>query len=519
MESKIVSKNYKDMEKSPHKNLYLLLLSVLVGLVAGLVASLYRLSLEYAEGFGLSIYHFLAGHLIYLPLLLLAILILSAIISFLMTRYPMSSGSGIPQVKGQLLGYFKQNWFTTAFSKFIAGSLAMLGGLSLGREGPSVQLGAAMGEMVAGRWAKTERHRRLLIASGASAGLSAAFNAPLSGLMFTLEEVFKYFSPLILLTSLASAMAADFVSRLIFSGEAVFHFNILGAIPLQDYWLLVLLGLILGLFGAFYNRVLLASQSLMNKIHWPYLRVLLSFLVVASTALVFPMVVGSGHRLMDQLSLGLGIGFLALIFVLKFLISMVSYASGIPGGIFFPLLVLGASLGSIFASLAISSLHLPAYLFANFVILAMAGTFTAIVRAPLTGILLLVEMTGSFNHLLPLAFVSLIAYVMADLLKSQPIYDSLLSRMIASQEEDARVADGQMMFETILEFGAIADQKRIAELSLPEGCLIVGLHRSGRDIIPQGSSQLQAGDYLTFLIKKEDEVASRRAIRQIFTAH
>ncbi|MGV7377651.1 chloride channel protein, partial [Mycobacterium kansasii] len=80
--------------------------------------------------------------------------------------YPMSSGSGIPQVKGQLQGYFKNNWFTTAFAKFIAGTLAMFAGLSLGREGPSVQLGASMGQMVSSRLAETERHKRILIASG-----------------------------------------------------------------------------------------------------------------------------------------------------------------------------------------------------------------------------------------------------------------------------------------------------------------------------------------------------------------
>ena len=199
----------------------------------------------------------------------------------------------------------------------------------------------------------------------------------------------------------------------------------------------------------------------------------------------------------------------------KYLISMVSYASGVPGGIFFPLLVLGASLGAVFATIVISLFHLPSHLFANLVILAMAGTFTAIVRAPMTGILLLVEMTGSFDHLLPLALVSLIAYVVADLLQSEPIYDSLLDNMLKEKEIDVDDSDKQMMFETIVQFDSVADRKKLSEIHLPEGCLLVSVHRSGKDIIPHGNTELQAGDYLTFLIRREDEVIAREQLRQV----
>lgn len=505
----------KDLEKSPNKNLYLLLLSVLVGLTAGFLASLYRLALEKAENLGRELYHLVTLHLGAIPLLMIALIALAAIVSLLMKKFPMSAGSGIPQVKGQLQGYFKNNWLTTAFAKFIAGTLAMFAGLSLGREGPSIQLGASMGQMVSGRLAQTERHKRILIASGASAGLSAAFNAPLSGVMFTLEEVFKYFSPLILLTSMTAAMVADVVSRLIFGEGAVFHFQITGSIALSDYWLLLILGVILGLFGAFYNWTLLSSQNLMKKIRVPFIRVLISFFAAGLMALIFPLVIGSGHVLMDSFSLGMGLGLLCLILIAKYFISMISYASGVPGGIFFPLLVLGASLGAVYATIVLTIFHLPNDWFANFVILSMAGTFTAIVRAPMTGILLLVEMTGSFDHLLPLALVSLVAYVVADLLGAEPIYDSLLERMLSERKKEKSDPEGQMMFETIVPFGAAVTHQRLEQLALPEGVLLVSIHRSGKDIIPRGKTELQAGDYLTFLIKREDEVIVREQVREL----
>lgn len=194
----------------------------------------------------------------------------------------------------------------------------MLGGLSLGREGPSVQLGASMGQMVGEKLAQTERHRRILIASGASAGLAAAFNAPLSGVMFTLEEVFKYFSPLILLTCMTSAVISDAVSQLFFGSGSVFHFIVKGSIALQDYWLIILLGIILGLFGAVYNKTLLWGQKWMKKIPRVYVRVLISFIAAGVLAFTFPLVIGSGHTLMDQLSFGWGLGLLSLIFLGKF---------------------------------------------------------------------------------------------------------------------------------------------------------------------------------------------------------
>ena len=506
---------FRDIETSSNKNLYLIALSVVVGVIAGFLASLYRFALEKAEWIGRFSYGKVAQHPLLLFGVIPVVLGLVLIITFLMKKFPMSSGSGIPQVKGQLQGAFQSNWLTTAFAKFIAGTLAMLGGLSLGREGPSVQLGASMGQMIGEKMAQTERHRRILIASGASAGLSAAFNAPLSGVMFTLEEVFKYFSPLILLTCMTSAIVADAISQLIFGTSAVFHFVVKGTIALQDYWLLIVLGILLGIFGALYNRTLLAGQKWMKQIPNVSVRVLISFASAGMMAIFFPLVIGSGHTLMDRLTFGWSLGFLCLIFLAKFFISMISYVSGIPGGIFFPLLVLGASLGAIFATLAISTFHLPEIWFANFVILAMAGTFTAIVRAPMTGILLLVEMTGSFSHLLPLALVSLVAYVVADLLKSEPIYDSLLQKMLSEQDDEKSEETGQLMMEAIVQFDSKAENKTLSKLPLPKDCLVVSIHRAGKELIPNGETELLAGDYVTVMMSRKTEQKTRVQIQKL----
>lgn len=509
---------FKDLNQSSNKNIDLIFLSLLVGLLAGLLASFYRLALSLAERLGLAFYLYIRHHLVYLPFLIVALILLSFSVNALMKRFPIASGSGIPQVKGQLLGYFKPHWFSTAWAKFIGGTLAMFVGLSLGREGPSIQLGAAMGQAVGQNFAHSQRQQRLLIASGASAGLSAAFNAPLSGVMFTLEEVFKYFSPLILLTCMTSAIVADAVSRVIFGSASIFDFDIVMSVPLSDYWMLLVLGCIMGIFGALYNFTLLRGQQLIKgKIQSPFLRILLSFMASAVVALFFPLISGSGHKLIDQLTLSWGLAFLCLVFLSKFFISVVSYLSGVPGGIFFPLLVLGASLGSIFATVFIPLFHMPTALFPNFIILSMAATFTAIVRAPMTGILLLVEMTGSFAHLLPLAFVSLISYLVAELLNAEPIYHSLLTNLLSTASKIPSEDVGQIMIEALVQFDSEADHQAVQNLNLPQDSLLISIQRNGEKIIPRGDTCLQAGDIATLLTTQAQETKVRKKIRHLFT--
>lgn len=199
------------------------------------------------------------------------------------------------------------------------------------------------------------------------------------------------------------------------------------------------------------------------------------------------------------------------------MISLISYASGVPGGIFFPLLVLGASLGSIFATTVIPLLHLSPNLFPNFIILAMAATFTAIVRAPMTGILLLVEMTGSFDHLLPLAFVSLISYLVAELLHSEPIYHSLLHNLLTVDSEIATEKEGHIMIEALVQFDSEADNQPVQNLHLPKDSLLIAIQRNGEKIIPRGDTLLHAGDVATFLTTQAQEVSVRQKIKHLFT--
>ncbi len=477
-----IRNNYQSVVQAPSKQLPIVFKSILIGVVSAAIVIMYRLLLTQADGLR-SLLVFIKGDILKTAGYLIGLFFLALLTFWLLKKYPMIGGSGIPQVKGQIRGLIRVPWLSTLIAKFIGGMITGFAGLSLGREGPSIQLGASSAHGLADRLSATRTERKILIASGAAAGLAAAFNAPLAGVIFVFEEIFRYISPLILLSSVSAAVVADFLSKLVFGFEPVFAFTVTSQLPLMSYWLLLILGLTAGFAGAFYNFAIIGTIRLYSKLTGRYslLKILIPFALAGVLGLIFPVVLGGGHAIIEKLSLDSPFIWLVLVLIIKFIFSTISFSSGAPGGIFFPLLILGALLGAVFAKAASLVLGLDPLLMDYFMILAMAGFFTAIVRAPITGVILLTEMTGSFSHMLPLTLVSVTAYVSAELLKSEPIYDSLLHNLTAGKVQNRPDRDlyRKITVEQVVHHGSIIENKTIGELGLPEGCLIIALRRHG----------------------------------------
>lgn len=406
---------------------------VLVGLVGGLVVLLYRVALTFAGEWMTQILSYIKGNPIRCVGWFLILAGLAWIVGKLVKWEPMISGSGIPQVEGEVAGRLSQNWKRVLPAKFLGGFLCMLGGLSLGREGPSIQLGAMAGQGISRVLGRSRREEKFLMTCGASAGLSGAFHAPLAGMMFAVEEIHKEFSIPILLPVMTASVTSDYIVSHILGLDPVFRFQITEYLPQNYYWLLILLGILVGAGGVFYNWGMLKAQELYRKI--PFFketgRLLIAFLTAGVLGLVMPSVLGSGGNLIVSLTeRKMLLGMVVVTLIVKFLFSAVSFGSGAPGGIFFPLLILGALIGAVFAMTGVQWFGLDPVYINNFVLLGMTGFFTAIVRAPLTGIILLFEMTGSISQMLSLSVVSVTAYIVATLMRSEPIYDSLLKRIL-----------------------------------------------------------------------------------------
>ncbi len=501
------------------RNVKIILISALIGVLAGLVTVFYRYALTWAEEISFAVYAFVRANLLFVPLLFMGLALLGYGIGALTRKYPLISGSGIPQLKAQMTGYIEGSWCSTLLAKLLGGSAAIVAGLSLGREGPSIQLGACVAEGVANKMTTDTAEKRIYLATGASAGLAAAFNAPLAGVMFALEEVFKYFSPMVLLSTMVAAVFADFVSMLFFGMESVFDFSVTQMIPIQYYWIFLLLGLLLGVSGVIYNTCLVKSQAIYRTLSTKLdsrIVPVIPFMVAGVLGLTFPVVLCGGHSLIEELDIGASVLFLLVALLLKFLFSMVSFGSGAPGGIFFPLLVLGSTIGAIFAKIAIPALGMDEALFYNFIIIAMAGYFAAIVRAPLTGIILMIEMTGSLSQLLPLIVTSAVAYIVAEELKNKPIYESLLENLLRKRGIHTHPKKQiKILLETVVQYGAQVEGKALKDIALSEKCLIVSIKRGEHDITPNGQTVLKAGDYISALTGLEYEQVVRTELEEI----
>ena len=485
--------------------------SALIGIVAGLVTVMYRYALTMAEGISETMYSFMRNNGAWIPVLFIGLALLAYCVGWLTQKYSLISGSGIPQLKAQITGYIKGSWLGTLIAKFVGGTLSILGGLSLGREGPSIQLGACVADGLGGKLTTSLSERRMYLASGASAGLASAFNAPLAGIVFSLEEIFKYFSSKVLLSTMIAAISADVVSKLFFGTEHVFHFNLEKSIPIKYYALFIVLGIILGLSGVIYNVCLDKTQKLFQKCKAipARFKLFIPFFLAGILGLTFPVVLGGGHALMSDLSMQTSLLFLVAAFMVKFLFSMISFGSGAAGGIFFPMLVLGSALGAIFAKIIIPFFGLDEVLFYNFIIIAMAGYFTAIVRAPLTGIILMIEMTGTLDQLLPLIITSAIAYITAETLKNKPVYETLFENLLQKRGiHKEELNREKILIETVVHMGSSIDNKAIKDINVHEKCLIVSVMRGDHDITPNGNTVIKAGDCLTVLtsVKYETEI-------------
>lgn len=353
--------------------------------------------------------------------------------AWLVERFaPEASGSGIPHLKAVLRDRRGFCWLRVLAVKFLSGLIGIGGGLALGREGPTVQMGGAVAEGLATGLSSGPEERRALIAAGGGAGLAAAFNAPLSGLMFVVEELRGQCASLEFFAAAIACLAADTVCRLVLGELPAFRVAISAAPAIELLPAFAALGLLCGVLGVVFNRVLLGVQALQpqtpgcRKVSWLAWGALVGWLGWQA-----PELLGGGQRLVSGILDGetqLVLRMIPLYFLARFALTVGSYGTGAAGGIFAPILVLGALLGFGSGSLIQQWVPLQSIEPKVFAVAGMAALFTGVVRAPLTGVVLMIEMTGNYLLVLPLLLSCFAALMAADRLHDLPIYEALLER-------------------------------------------------------------------------------------------
>jgi chloride channel protein, CIC family len=407
---------------------YALLEACLIGLFSALAALLLKQGIGWLGGWRVHTANLIGGKVV-LPLMGLAFGTLAGVIIEVLA--PSAAGGGIPQVKAALAKYPIVLDLRTALVKTLATILIVGAGFTVGRRGPTVHIGAALGAQVS-RWIpNSPTNRRQMIAAGAAAGLAAGFNTPIAGVLFVVEELMRDISGLTLETAIAASFTGAVVSRILNATDlnvplAVIDSVHQGSFAIIEIPFYVLLGILAGVLGGIFNRGIIHGIKFSRNLPFSSpLRIGLAGLISGTIIAWLPSFFQDNAGLKELLIAGqFSWQTTAVVFVAQFCLTILAYSAGAPGGVFAPALVLGSALGFLVGSLevAVISSESP-YTFA---LTGMGAFFTSVVRVPVTAIIIVFEMTADFNLVLPLMITCAVAYIVAESVAKGSLYEHLL---------------------------------------------------------------------------------------------
>ena len=437
--------------------------SMIVGLLTGLIAVPYHYLLYYLLHIRSDFFASRPAWYWHIPLFLSfwGILIL---VSRMVGRMPLIGGGGIPQTRGAINGRITyKHPFIELVSKFTGGILSVSAGLSLGREGPSVQIGSYIGSLVS-RWTHIlQGERKQLLAAGAGAGLAAAFAAPLASSLIVIESIERFDAPKTAITTLLAGVVAGAIASLVF--------------PVNPYHLIEV------------------SEPV-------YIKMFYLVLVAYIISLMQVNLTGGGEQfLLEQAQNGsTEIMWVLAVMLLHFGFSVCSVSSGLPGGSFIPTLVTGGLLGQLVGLIAVKHGIIEPQNITYVMLISMSAFLVAIERTPLTAIVLITEITGHFEVFYPSVVVGGLTYYFTELLQMKSFNVTLYEDMINSSDfrEEKRYT---LAVEVMT--GSYFDGKSVSELSLPEHCVIINVHRDGKNLVPAETS-LIPGDQVQIEMDSQD---------------
>ena len=506
----------------------LVLMSILTGLFAGTVVTLYNILMSFGEETSISYYELLIEHPAFIPILFAGLAAGSLVIGTVAKFVPMVRGSGIPQIEGAARGKVRFNWYITMCTMFAASLACVFMGYPAGAEGPSLEIGGCAGSATATILRRNQMIKRLQIASGASAGLAVAFNAPITGLFFAMEEAFRSFSPQVFICATISVITALFTRnglRIAIKGadsvgftfkNFAFNFSFNGSGVLFCLWI-ILGAIIVSLVGVGFYYAVFASKKLFKRITFlkGVGKYMIPFLLAGAFGLITVYSIGGGHDFIQSLSTGglgdiqieqvFGIGLIAslvIIVAIRFITGVMSMGCGVPCGVFIPMLACGAGLGAILSVLFQKAGMDPVYS-DYFIIICMAAYFTCIVKAPITGVVMVFELTGQFVNFIPALIGVGIGYLVGMLFKTEAIYEKNLEQYIADNKIDEKFKKERIV--AYISANSKADGRKVRAIVWPSNGLVVELIQpDGAVTVPDGETVLHAGQRIVFECETDD---------------
>ncbi len=488
-------------------NTRLFTLSLLVGLFAGVFGSAFRWLLGKTAVVRELMFLHDRSFLFHL-LIILGMWGLALAIKAMENKIPLISGSGIPQSKGVIFGRynFKKPWLQFV-SKF-TGSLGAIGmGLSLGREGPSVQIGTLGATIISKYFKTTPTEKRYLEAAGAGAGLSAAFTAPIASTIFLIEDTLGWVSLRVSLPALIACICAGYCAQIIIP-ENIYQ-SVPTIFPEMDIGGLFLLFVgfaILGtLGGKLFNLSLFHCKKWYKDIRIPTAFKLLVVVLITYIAgmLILDLTSGGETELIKQAITNDGnVWWLFAMVLIKIAFTAISYSTGLCGSLLLPLIVMGGLLGKGYALLLIQMGLVAPETTGFFTIIGMSIFFISVVRAPISGLMLVLEMTNQFHVFYPMIITGTLTFLFGQYLNITPVYHKLYNLMV---NEDQKMFGEYICSDFKVSNDSVMIGKRIGEIKLPDNSRIEKITRGDFVIAPLPDDEvIHKGDLATVRLKSED---------------
>ncbi len=459
-----------------------LLLAIIIGLFAGLAVVCFRITIEWVR-------LWLLGSALVPPAkrILLAPAAVGLLVAVLVMRlFPRVRGSGVNQTKGALYIFDGYIPFNTVVGKFLTSALAIGSGQSLGPEDPSLQIGAGLASFI-GRKLKLSRERLRLIAPvGAAAGLAAAFNSPITAVLFVIEEVIGRWTAGILGSIVLAAVSSVVVERWFLGAEPLFRIPATSLQRPGELLAYASLGIVGGIAAVVFQKLIHFTRPAMKK--WPrwtqYLQPAIAGLLIGLIALRFPQVMGAGYEFIDQaMHDQFTWEWLGMLAGLKILATTLSFSSGTPDGLFAPTLFVGAMLGGAVGGVERALFPHLSVPIGAYALVGMGTLFAGFLRVPMTSVFMILEVSGNYGIILPVIVSNTIAYLISRAFQRTPMFDLLSIQdgiHLPSLEEERettilRVEDAMRLpeMQPVLAGTRIADASALAAGSAQENILVV----------------------------------------------
>lgn len=540
-----LAEKHKNKKGKLYRNLIeLVLVGSVTGICAGAVVTTFNILMHEGETIARDVYAYVRANPAFIPLLLLALVAGAFLIGVAVNVSSVIRGCGIPQTEGATRGIVPLKWWRDLTLMAACCLLSVFMGLSIGTEGPSVLIGACTGDGVAAISGRNPMIRKYQITGGACAGLAVAGGAPLTGMAFAFEEAYKRLTPEVLICSMSSVVFAMLARMGVYDlfqryttlevdlGNA-FSSYVFYDLPIGNYFFALLAGIVCGILGVAFYKSAFAMRKAFRKIEVKNnrkltygLRILVAVLLGGLVSFLAEGAIGGGHGLiefignmgeegMQELESTLPMSLfwiLVIVLLLRFFITTVNVGSGIPCGIFIPMIAIGACLGTVLNRLWII-MGMDSRYNDLMVMICMAAFFASVVKAPITSIVMICEFTGSFAHLLPAIIAVFVGYFIGEMFRTDGIYEELLEQY----EHETGIHEREIceVFTVPVAVGSMADKREVRDVLWPSGVRVREIFRGEDTILPEGDTVLYGGDVLTIVCKTTEPKKIKEELQNI----